>query len=54
VHLGVTTVAAAVGSRRQFMSCLDEAIAEMTTLASKWAKPSPATADVPLLLGIAS
>jgi diacylglycerol O-acyltransferase / wax synthase len=54
VHLGVTTVAAAVGSRRQFMSCLDEAIAEMTTLASKWAKPSKTTADVPLLLGIAS
>ena len=39
VHLGVTTVAAAVESRRQFMSCLDEAIAEMTTLASKWTKP---------------
>ena len=54
IHLGVTTVAAAVGSRRQFMSCLDDAIAEMTALASKWSKPSPAAADVPLLLGIAS
>ena len=54
VHLGVTSVAAAVESRRQFMSCLDEAIAEMTTLAAKWAKPSPTPADVPLLLGIAS
>ena len=39
VHLGVTTVAAAVDSRRHFMACLDEAIAEMETLASTWAKP---------------
>jgi hypothetical protein len=54
VHLGVTTVAAAVTSRRQFMSCLDEAIAEMTALSAKWSKPLPTPADVPLLLGIAS
>ena len=27
-------------SRRQFMTCLDDAIAEMTGLASKWSKPS--------------
>jgi len=54
VHLGVTTVAAAVESRRHFMSCLDEAITEMTTVAAKWPKPTTASADVPLLLGLAS
>ena len=43
VHLGVTTVAAAVESRRQFMSCLDEAIAEMATLASRWTKEGTPT-----------
>ncbi len=36
VHLGVTTVGAAVDSRETFMACLDEAIAEMTALASTW------------------
>ncbi|HEX3088099.1 MAG TPA: wax ester/triacylglycerol synthase domain-containing protein [Ilumatobacteraceae bacterium] len=42
VHLGVTTVAAAVESRRHFMGCLDEAIAEMTAVASKWKQPTQA------------
>ncbi len=54
VHLGVTTVAAAVESRRLFMSCLDEAIAEMTSVASKWTAAMPAATELPLLLGIAS
>ncbi len=40
VHLGVTTVAAAVDSRHLFMRCLDEAIVEMAALASTWAKPA--------------
>ena len=54
VHLGVTTVAAAVDSRDVFMRCLDEAIAEMTTLASTWATPAATHADVRVLLGLAS
>ena len=54
VHLGVTTVAAAVESRRQFMSCLDDAISEMTTVASKWTKRSLDAPDKPVLLGLAS
>ena len=54
VHLGVTTVAAAVDSRHLFMRCLDEAIAEMTALASTWAKPTAPPAAVPVLLGLAS
>jgi diacylglycerol O-acyltransferase len=54
VHLGVTSVAAAIDSRQQFMECLDEAIAEMTKLASKWAKPSAAPTDLAVLLGLAS
>jgi WS/DGAT/MGAT family acyltransferase len=37
VHLGVTSVAAAVGSRELFMACLDEAIAEMSAVAAQWA-----------------
>ena len=53
VHLGVTSVAAAIDSRRQFMSCLDEAIAEMATLASRWTTPPSAPRD-PVLLGLAS
>jgi diacylglycerol O-acyltransferase / wax synthase len=54
VHLGITSVAAAVESRRQFMSCLDEAIAEMATLASKWTTPSSTPHDLRVLLGLAS
>jgi hypothetical protein len=42
VYLGVTTVAAAVDSRQTFMSCLDEAIAEMETLASTWTSAAQA------------
>ncbi|MEY2583537.1 MAG: diacylglycerol O-acyltransferase / wax synthase [Ilumatobacteraceae bacterium] len=42
VHLGVTTVAAAVDSRETFMECLDEAIAEMETVASKWTSSAQA------------
>jgi diacylglycerol O-acyltransferase / wax synthase len=54
VHLGVTTVAAAIDSRRQFMSCLDEAITEMATVASRWTKPSSAPDGHSVLLGLAS
>lgn len=43
VYLGVTTVAAAVDSRQTFMSCLDEAIAEMEALASTWTSSPQAT-----------
>jgi len=44
VHLGVTSVAAAVESRQQFMTCLDEAIADMAELAASW-KPAPQAAS---------
>jgi WS/DGAT/MGAT family acyltransferase len=54
VHLGVSTVATAVDSRRQFMSCLDEAITEMATVASRWTKPSSTPDRHPVLLGLAS
>ncbi len=54
VHLGVTSVAAAVDSRRHLMACLDEAIAEMEQLASSWNKPQPAPIAAPVLLGLAS
>jgi diacylglycerol O-acyltransferase len=54
VHLGVTTVAAAVESRRQFMTCLDEAIAEMATVAARWTKESSTPNNPPVLLGLAS
>ncbi len=53
VHLGVTTVAAAVDSRQLFMLCLDEAIVEMGALASTWA-PAATHGDLPVLLGLAS
>ncbi|MDP9465245.1 MAG: WSD1 family O-acyltransferase [Actinomycetota bacterium] len=53
VYLGVTTVGAAISSRQQFMNCLDEAIAEIETLASRWTK-TPVTPTVsPVLLGLA-
>ncbi|MEP7113083.1 MAG: wax ester/triacylglycerol synthase domain-containing protein [Ilumatobacteraceae bacterium] len=54
VYLGVTTVGAAVDSRHHFMTSLDEAIAEMTTLASGWATRSGARNDIPVQLGLAS
>ena len=54
VHLGVTSVAAAVDSRRHLMACLDEAIAEMEELASSWTKPQPAPTEPPALLSLAS
>jgi hypothetical protein len=54
VHLGVTTVAAAVESRRQFMACLDEAIAEMATVAARWTKESSTPNNPAVLLGLAS
>jgi diacylglycerol O-acyltransferase len=53
VHLGVTTVAAAVGSRAELMACLDEAIADMEVLAANWAKPVVMVTE-PLHLGLAS
>lgn len=49
VHLGVTTVAAAVEARWHFMACLDEAIAEMEVLASKWVKPIVARPETVVL-----
>jgi diacylglycerol O-acyltransferase / wax synthase len=54
VHLGVTSVAAAVDSRRLLLSCLEEAIAEMTAVAAKWTKPAGAVQGTPVLLGLAS
>ena len=45
VYLGVTTVAAAVDSRRIFMACLDEAITEMEVLASTWTSSAQAAAS---------
>ena len=54
VHLGVTTVAAAVDSRQLFMLCLHEAIVEMGALASTWVKPAAPHGDLPVLLGLAS
>lgn len=54
VHLGVTTDAAAIASRQPFMQCLDEAIAEMETLASSWMKSPVAPTELPVLLGLAS
>ena len=42
VYLGVTSVAVAVESRELFMACLDEAIADMTTLAASWTPPPQA------------
>ena len=53
VHLGVTTVAAAVGTRGHFMACLDEAIAEIAVLADAWVTPSTAPSE-PLALSLAS
>ena len=40
MHLGVTSDAQAVVSRTLFMECLDEAIAEIATLASRWTVPT--------------
>lgn len=55
VHLGVTTVAAAVASRQHLMDSLDEAIAEMAALASTWTKSPPVEPPGrPVLLGLAS
>ena len=53
VHLGVTSVAAAVESRSVFMVCFDEAIADMEVLAADWVKP-PAPLTTPQPLGLAS
>ena len=54
VHLGITTVAAAVDSRHLFMRCLDEAIVEMGALAATWAQPTAKHTDRAVLLGLAS
>jgi hypothetical protein len=45
VHLGVTTVAAAVRAREQLMECLDEAITEMEALAANWVGEPPVAAQ---------
>jgi diacylglycerol O-acyltransferase len=54
VYLGVTTVAGAIDSRRVFMTCLDEAIAEMTVVAARWTKPPATVNAVAGHLGLAS
>ena len=54
VHLGITTVAAAVDSRHLFMRCLDEAIVEMGALAATWVRPAATRTALPVLLGLAS
>ena len=53
IHLGVTTVAAAVGARGHFMSCLDEAIAELEVLAEAWVNRMAVPAE-PVALSLAS
>jgi diacylglycerol O-acyltransferase len=54
VYLGVTSVSAAIESREQFMTCLDEAIADMAILAAIWKKPMVAANDLAVILGLAS
>jgi hypothetical protein len=54
VYLGVTTVAGAIDSRRQFMSCLDEAVAEMETVAARWTTQPTTRTTARGRLGLAS
>jgi diacylglycerol O-acyltransferase len=54
VHLGVTSVVGAVDSRRDFMACLDEAIADMAALAATWQTASNTPAQLPAVLSLAS
>ena len=54
VHLGVTSVVGAVDSRRVFMACLDEAIADMAELASSWKAASNPPSKSPAVLSLAS
>jgi diacylglycerol O-acyltransferase / wax synthase len=53
VHLGVTSVVGAVDSRREFLACLDEAIADMAALAATWNTASN-TSRKPVVLSRAS
>lgn len=54
VYLGVTSVAGAVDSRREFMACLDEAIADVADLASTWKVASNTPGKQPVVLSLAS
>jgi diacylglycerol O-acyltransferase len=54
VYLGVTSVEGAIDSRRVFMSCLDEAIAEMSIIADRWTKQPTTVTPVAGHLGLAS
>lgn len=54
VHLGVTSVVGALHSRRDFMMCLDEAIADMAELASNWKTSSRRSGQSPAVLSLAS
>ena len=54
VHLGVTSVVGAIDSRREFMACLDEAIADMAVLASTWKTASNTAGKSAVVLGLAS
>jgi len=54
VHLGVTSVVGAVESRQDLLACLDEAIADIATLATSWKTSSNAGAKSPVVLSLAS
>jgi diacylglycerol O-acyltransferase / wax synthase len=54
VHLGVTSVVGAIDSRREFMACLDEAIADMAVLASAWKTASNTASKSGVVLSLAS
>ena len=54
VHLGVTSVVGAVDSRREFMACLDEAIADMAVLADTWKTAANTPSQSAAVLSLAS
>ena len=54
VYLGVTSVVGAVDSRREFMACLDDAIADMAGLASNWTTATKTASKSPVVLSLAS
>jgi hypothetical protein len=54
VHLGITSVVGAVGSRRDLLACLDEAIADMATLAASWKTSANTHGTSPAVLSLAS
>ena len=52
--LGITTDTAAIPSRDLFLRCLDEAVAEMTSLATRWTTPTTVPDHASALLTLAS